>query len=393
MGGRNPAGGSFTLKSSRLSPLSASSALDSGYTLPVWVAVAAVAAVRQLRGDPSAERVGLELLQPAGQRELPIEAVAPFADGSALAISRCDPGPGMDLTRGLAVWVRARWAEPLEGACFQLQAGVGVGRLAEGGEVCLSGFARELLQHNLAGLVPADRSVALEVVLPQGRERALRTSNAAFGVVEGLALIGTQAEVQRSAAPDQLQGALDELRHRAERPQGCPELVLVVGENGLDLAPRLGLPADLLLKSGNWIGPLLAAAAEQGVQRLLLFGYHGKLLKLAGGIFHTHHHLADGRAEVLTALAALEGVQGELLRELHSSATTEAALQLLRQREPELEQRLRQRITAAIEERAAASIQATTGLTLEPGVALFDRSRQLWAVGPRGQSWFAEAAF
>ncbi len=126
-------------------------------------------------------------------------------------------------------------------------------------------------------------------------------------MVEGLALIGTQAEVQRRAAPDQLQGALDELRQRAERPQGCPELVLVVGENGLDLAPRLGLPADLLFKSGNWIGPLLAAAAEQGVQRLLLFGYHGKLLKLAGGIFHTHHHLADGRAEVLTALAALEG--------------------------------------------------------------------------------------
>ena len=90
--------------------MSASSALDSGYTLPVWVAVAAVAAVRQLRGDPPAERIGLELLQPAGQRELPIEAVAPFADGSALAISRCDPGPGLDLTRGLAVWVRARWA-------------------------------------------------------------------------------------------------------------------------------------------------------------------------------------------------------------------------------------------------------------------------------------------
>ena len=158
--------------------MSASSALDSGYTLPVWVAVAAVAAVRQLRGDPPAERIGLELLQPAGQRELPIEAVAPFADGSALAISRCDPGPGLDLTRGLAVWVRARWAEPLEGACFDVQAGAGVGRIAEGGEVCLSGFARELLQHNLAGLVPADRSVSLEVVLPQGRERALRTSNA-----------------------------------------------------------------------------------------------------------------------------------------------------------------------------------------------------------------------
>ena len=109
------------------------------------MAVAAVAAVRQLRGDPPAERVGLELLQPAGQRDLPLESVAPLADGSALAISRCDPGPGLDLTRGLAVWVRARWVEPVDDGCFRLQAGAGVGRLAEGGEICLSAFARELL--------------------------------------------------------------------------------------------------------------------------------------------------------------------------------------------------------------------------------------------------------
>ena len=34
-----------------------------------------------------------------------------------------------------------------------------------------------------------------------------------------------------------------------------------------------------------------------------LLEYHGKLIKLAGGIFHTHHHLADGRLDVLTALA------------------------------------------------------------------------------------------
>ena len=38
------------------------------------------------------------------------------------------------------------------------------------------------------------------------------------------------------------------------------------------------------------------------VRDLLLLGYHGKLIKLAGGIFHTHHHLADGRLEVLVAL-------------------------------------------------------------------------------------------
>jgi hypothetical protein len=37
--------------------------------------VAAVAAVQQLNGDPPVERVSLDLLQPAGLRALPFEAL------------------------------------------------------------------------------------------------------------------------------------------------------------------------------------------------------------------------------------------------------------------------------------------------------------------------------
>ena len=125
-------------------------------------------------------------------------------------------------------------------------------------------------------------------------------------------------------------------------------------EIGLDLAPRLGLPPELLLKGGNWLGPLLVAAAEAGMRRLLLFGYQGKLIKLAGGIFHTHHHLADGRAEVLTALAALEGLGGEALLALHAAPTVEAALTQLAEQQPELAGRLRQRIAASVEARSRA---------------------------------------
>ena len=59
-------------------------------------------------------------------------------------------------------------------------------------------------------------------------------------------------------------------------------LTLVIGENGLDLARREGLLP--LLKVGN-CGTGAVAAAEAGVQDLLLLGYHGKLIKPAGGIF------------------------------------------------------------------------------------------------------------
>ena len=360
-----------------------------GYTLPVWVCAAARAALQVLRGDPFMAQQALQLDPDQPQTAtVPVQAAAPLADGWVLGVAQCDPGPGvLDLTRNLQVWVALRWSE-LPGASeadwLQLEAGEGVGLHAASGAPCLSAYARALLAFNLRPLVPQGRALQLRLVIPAGRQLAARTSNAAFGVVDGLALIGTQAAVQRSAAPEQLEVALAQLRSLASAPDFAGALVLVIGENGLDLAPRLGLPPELLVKAGNWIGPLLVAAAEAGVQRLLLFGYQGKLIKLAGGIFHTHHHLADGRAEVLTALAALEGLSGEPLRAVHACGTVDEALQRLDQLEPALAARLRRRIAQAIEQRCAAYLQRHGHAGPGVGAVLFDRQRRLCAQGVLG---------
>ena len=381
-----------------------------GYTLPVWVAAAARAALGALLGEPVAPTVALELLEPPGIAAVPVEAAAPLGDGWALGQARCEPGEGLDLTRGLVVWVLVRWRElaagsdgaeaapapfvaPMPGAAaatpiseqgLWIEAGEGVGIHAASGEACLSDYARRLLEANLRPLVPNGQGLRLRVVLPAGRTLAARTSNAAFGVVEGLALIGTRAAVQAGASPDQLEATLAALGERTAAPGFQGDLVLVIGENGLDLAPRLGLPPPLLLKAGNWIGPVLVAAAEAGVRRLLLFGYQGKLIKLAAGIFHTHHHLADGRAEVLTALAALEGLAGEALAALHAAPTVEAALAELEAADPGLAQRLRDRLAAAVESRSATYLARQGGGGMAVGAVLFDRSRRVRAAGPIG---------
>ena len=362
----------------------------SGYTLPVWVCAAARAAVQVLLGHGFEAEQQLQLdpkLPQQAPQPVPVVAAAPLGDGRALAVARCEGGAALDLIRGLVVWVEASWIPLPQGeppSWLLLEAGEGVGVHAETRTICLSAFARDLLEHNLAPLLPAGRGLRLQLIFPTGRRLAERTSNAAFGVVDGLALIGTQAAVQQSAAPDQLAQARAELVQRAAAPDFGGDLVLVIGENGLDLAPQLGLPAPLLLKAGNWIGPLLVAAAEVGVRRLLLFGYQGKLIKLAGGIFHTHHHLADGRAEVLTALAALEGLSGDALQALHAAATVEQALGELAQGDRELAQRLRDRIAAAVEQRSAAYVARHGHRGLAIGAVLFDRSRCIGALGPVG---------
>jgi len=267
---------------------------------------------------------------------------------------------------------------------LQLEAGEGVGVLAGSTELCVSAFARALLACNLQPLLPDRCGLTLRITLPGGRQLAQRTSNEAFGVVDGLALIGTQAAVQRSADPDQLARARAELVRRAADPALARDPVPVIGEHGLDLAPSLGLPAPLLLKAGNWIGPLMVAAAEQGVERLLLFGYQGKLIKLAGGIFHTHHHLADGRLEVLTTQAALMGLPLEQLQRLARAASVDEALRELAAEDGAAAQALQQQLAGAIEERSAAYVARHGQHGLRIGAVLFDRGRRLCAQGPGG---------
>jgi len=84
-----------------------------------------------------------------------------------------------------------------------------------------------------------------------------------------------------------------------------------------------------IIKIGNWIGPLLVEAAIKNVKTVILFGYHGKLIKLAGGIFHTHNHMADARIEILVYLAVQEKLPPEIIVKLSYLDTIEDALLLL----------------------------------------------------------------
>ena len=113
------------------------------------------------------------------------------------------------------------------------------------------------------------------------------------------------------------------------RIAGSLPLVFCIGENGLDLSQRMGIGRERIIKTANWLGPLLTEAGILGVPKLLLFGYHGKLIKLAGGIFHTHHHLADGRLEILVAAAARMGLPASQLAGLFDCETAEDVLKYL----------------------------------------------------------------
>lgn len=299
----------------------------SGYTLPVFACAAAVAALDWLRNHQPLTVVSIDLLEPAEIAEIPIEQVAGISENQALAITRSDPGDNLDLTKDTPIWAIVEWYAG-EGKAVIIQGGEGIGKQLNGeGKAAIYGYAQRLLTENLQRLLAPTEKIKVTIILPEGRSLALRTSNSAFGVVEGLSLLGTTGISQPLSTPDQLTVFRADL---AEKASQFTTLVFCIGENGLDLAQKLGINPAQMVKTANWLGPMLVAADVLGVKEILLFGYHGKLMKLAGGIFHTHHHLADGRREILTAHCSMLGLQSPDIQAIFQSPTAEAALNYLR---------------------------------------------------------------
>lgn len=364
------------------SPLS--SAPRPGYTLPVFACAAAVAALRRLQ-DPQISppaTVDLDLLNPAATASIPIDQVAPLPDGSVLAITHSDPGDNLDLTRHTPIWTVVAWGKADQQTRLVIEGGEGIGRHGSAGQAAIYRYARDLLRHHLLPRLPKDRSLQVTVILPEGRALAERTSNAAFGVVDGLSLLGTGGIAEPLSAPGQLESFRQVLREKATRHRG---LVFCIGENGLDVALGLGIPADCRVKTANWLGPLLLEAALAEVAGVLLLGYHGKLIKLAGGIYHTHHHVADGRQEILTAHAAAVGVPADLLPELLASPTAEAGLQQLRGLEGDWSKRVYASLGQAIDRRAEGYVRSLVDRPLAVGCVLFDRQRRPLGVSEGGR--------
>ena len=368
----------------------------SGYTLPVFACASAIAALRHLHQNPVGETVEVNLIEPDKTVDIEIEQVALIDNYTAIAITRSDPGNHLDLTRHTPIWAKVslntKVCNHQHGDCtwlenpavprhqITIEGGEGIGKQqGDRDNPAIYSYAKKLIAENLIPLLRQDENVVVTIILPEGKRLATRTSNEAFGVVEGLSLLGTTGIVQPLTAPSQLEAFQTQIREKA---QIYKELVFCIGENGLDLAQRSGIDPQRIVKTANWLGSMLVTAGSAGVQSVLLFGYHGKLIKLAGGIFHTHNHLADGRLEILTAYCARLGLPQAELNKIFNSPTTESALNILRELDSASQNNTNWvdivygQLTQAIDRKSENYVRKYTEKKLCVGSVLFDRQRK-----------------
>lgn len=343
-----------------------------GYTLPVFAVASAKAALLLLRAIPDAidlRTIELDLLPETAQ--IPIAQAAILDAQSALAITVSDPGDNLDLTRHTPIWAWVRLGDRTSEALV-LEAGEGLGKTT-GGDPAIYSYARRLFEANLLPLIPIDRTATITIILPEGRQLAKRTSNEAFGVLEGLSLLGTSGISQPLSAADHLEEFRRSLQAKAQLSRN---LVFCIGSNGQQVAQRLGLPEASIVSTGNWIGALLVEAGLYRVESVLLVGYHGKLIKLAGGIFNTSSHLADAKLEILAA-AAVEAGGLPAVRSVLAAKTADGAHKTLV--EMGSADAIFNTLANTISQKSQAYIQKYANVTVKVGTVLFDRQGQIIA--------------
>lgn len=341
---------------------------ETGYTLPVFAVAAAKAALLYVQNRVPLTAIALDLLPDAA--EIPIQQVASLDATMAIAITLSDPGDNLDLTRHTPIWA---WVTltARQDQVLRLEAGEGLGKTASGDPAIYS-YARRLFAANLEPLIPDDQTAIVRIILPEGRQLAQRTSNAAFGVLEGLSLLGTSGISQPLSAADHLEAFRKGLQTTVTQ---CPDLVFCIGSNGQRVAHRLGIPERAIVPTGNWLGALLVEAGLRGARSVLLLGYQGKLIKLAGGIFNTSSHLADAKLEIIAAAVAQFTDEISIIRAVLHAETADAAYQQLVQHQ--LATAVFNHLANKVRTKAIQYVEKYANTTLQIRVILFDRAGEI----------------
>lgn len=303
-----------------------------GYTTGSCAAGAASAAASMLLGGGVVRQVSL--IPPKGIPLLLDVECTERGEGFVSCGVRKDAGDDPDATDGMLIC--AKLSRQPRG--IAVLGGEGIGTVTKPGLQCPVGEAainpvpRRMIREALENACAAHGyggGLRAEIFAPRGAETAKRTYNPRLGIEGGISILGTSGIVEpmsEAALLDTVKAEIDMRRARGESV-----LLLVPGNYGGGFArERFGIGLDGAVKCSNLIGETLDYAVYSGYGKILLMGHAGKLVKLAAGIMHTHSSVADGRAEVLAAHAALCGADGAKIRALMGCVTVDAADTLLR---------------------------------------------------------------
>lgn len=265
----------------------------------------------------------------------------PLIEGQqATAAIRTDSGDDIDATHHMLIYARVSLNDS---GVITIDGGEGIGRITRAGlglhmgTAAIHKMSRQAIESAVREVIGSDRGADIIIFAPEGETRACKTYNARLGIEGGISIIGARDSVNPLSAESWKRALAIELE--ATRARGLERIILAPG-NGLTLSgdeerlveENLGVSAHQVVAMSHFVGHMLQECVRLGFRHVVLVGHAENLVKIAAGIFHTHHHVADCHREVLIANLALLGAPFEMLYAVEQCSTTEATLALINTR-------------------------------------------------------------
>jgi cobalt-precorrin-5B (C1)-methyltransferase len=302
-----------------------------GITTGACAAAAAKAALIALLDNP-VDRVGVP--SPIGIRfEILVKECKRLSTDSAVATVIKDAGDDLDVTDKLEISATVRLTEDGK-VTIKGSKGIGIatkpGLPVPVGESAINPVPKKMIENAVKEVLPIGKGVEVTLSVPEGEEASKKTFNAKLGVVGGISILGTTGIVKPLSMEACRRSLVPQIDIAIAR--GYERIFMVPGNIGEKITKQLfKVPEDAIVQTGDFIGYMLDKAVEKGVKEIILVGHTGKLVKVAAGIFNTHHKVADARSEVIAAYAGAVGADTQLINMILQSNTTEEAIELLKQ--------------------------------------------------------------
>ena len=281
-----------------------------------------------------------------------------------------DAGDDPDITNGVIVYAQV---ELIDGTEILIDGGIGVGRVTKPGlqqkigEAAINKVPRQMIENEVAKVfsdIGYEGGAKVIISIPEGVDIAQKTFNPRLGIEGGISVLGTSGIVEPMSEQALIDTILVEMK--VKKANGADYLIITPGNYGTDfIKEHMKLDLEQAVKCSNFIGETIDFAMELNLRGILLVGHVGKFVKLAAGIMNTHSKQADGRMDVITANAALEGAPVVVLEKLMDCVSTDEAMKILQ--ETGIMERTMKRIADRIEYYVAQRARGE----LQTGVVFF----------------------
>ena len=308
------------------------SKMRTGYTTGTCAAAGARAAL-ELMGGNRIERV--PVLLPRGDHlEVPVKACRMTDDGAVCTITK-DGGDDPDVTHGADIVVQVSICGKAGDVSIEGGDGVGVvtkpGLGLEIGGPAINPTPRRMIRENLAEVesdILASGGLRVVVSVPAGRDLAPKTDNPRLGIRGGISILGTSGIVVPFSTASFAASIRQSLNVIVA--MGDDTAVLTTGGRSEDFAREMmNLPDHCFVQMGDFSGYAVRQCQKNGLRRICVVGFVGKLAKMAAGVSQTHVKGSKVDTGMLSEVAVECGADPEAAGRIRAANTARHVMEMV----------------------------------------------------------------